>query len=74
MKLDFSSPKDAPEEFRALSFSAPPVVKGQTRPALLASQIYHQGIPPLPADYAAQVLSLLLFEVISNGLIVLGGV
>ena len=50
MKLDFSPPKEAPEEFRALTFSAPPMVKGQGRPALLASQIYHQGIPPPPAD------------------------
>ena len=50
MKIDFSAPKEAPEEFRALTFSAPPMAKGQGRPALLASQIYHQGIPPLPAD------------------------
>lgn len=54
MKLDFSPPKEAPEEFRALTFSAPPTVKGQGRPALLASQIYHQGIPPLAAEYDVQ--------------------
>lgn len=46
MKIDFSPPQEAPEEFRALTFSAPPMAKGQGRPALLASQIYHQGIPP----------------------------
>lgn len=73
MKLDFSPPKEAPEEFRALTFSAPPLVKGQAKPALLASQIYHQGIPPLPADCAAQVSSRLLFEVIFNGFKVVGG-
>ncbi|KAL3162306.1 hypothetical protein ABBQ32_009993 [Trebouxia sp. C0010 RCD-2024] len=43
MKIDFSPPQEAPEEFRALTFSAPPMAKGQGRPALLASQIYHQG-------------------------------
>ena len=53
MKLDFSPPSEAPEEFRALTFTAPPMVKGQGRPALLASQIYHQGTPPLHAVYVA---------------------
>lgn len=43
LKIDFSPPKEAPEEFRALSFVAPPKKQGYTRPALLASQIYHQG-------------------------------
>ena len=56
MKLDFSPPKEAPEEFRALTFSAPPMVKGQGRPALLASQIYHQGMPSLPADLMSKIL------------------
>ncbi|KAL0033640.1 hypothetical protein WJX79_009306 [Trebouxia sp. C0005] len=43
MKIDFSPPSEAPEEFRALTFTAPPMKKGQGKPALLASQIYHQG-------------------------------
>ena len=47
LKIDFSPPKEAPEEFRALSFIAPPMKQGYTRPALLASQIYHQGNPSL---------------------------
>ena len=45
MKIDFSPPSEAPEEFRALTFTAPPMKKGQGKPALLASQIYHQGKP-----------------------------
>lgn len=60
MKLDFSPPKEAPEEFRALTFSAPPMVKGQGRPALLASHIYHQGRPPRPADCNVQDLGVFL--------------
>lgn len=46
MKIDFSPPSEAPEEFRALTFAAPPMKKGQGKPALLASQIYHQGTCP----------------------------
>ena len=51
MKLDFSPPSEAPEEFRALTFTAPPMVKGQGRPVLLASQIHHQGTPHLHASH-----------------------
>ena len=43
MKINFSPPSEAPEEFRALNFQAPPAAKGQGRPALLASAIYSQG-------------------------------
>lgn len=43
MKINFSPPSEAPEEFRALNFLAPPAAKGQSRPALLASAIYSQG-------------------------------
>lgn len=54
MKIDFSPPSEAPEEFRALTFAAPPMKKGQGKPALLASQIYHQGnAPSLNTQFAS---------------------
>ena len=54
MKLDFSNPEDAPEEFRAVTFNAPPAKKGMRMPSLTALEIQTQGkapyprIPPLP--------------------------
>ena len=52
MKINFSPPSEAPEEFRALNFVAPPAAKGQGRPALLASAIYSQGTVVVHAVYA----------------------
>lgn len=45
LKLDFSSPMDAPEEFRAVTFNAPPAKKGMRMPSLTALEIQTQGGP-----------------------------
>ncbi len=43
LKLDFSSPEEAPEEFRAVVFNAPPAKKGMRMPSLTALEIQTQG-------------------------------
>ena len=43
LKLDFSTPEDAPEEFRAVTFNAPPAKKGMRMPSLTALEIQTQG-------------------------------
>ena len=43
LKLDFSNPEDAPEEFRAVMFNAPPAKKGMRMPSLTALEIQTQG-------------------------------
>ncbi|DBB00990.1 TPA: hypothetical protein ACH3X1_000896 [Trebouxia sp. C0004] len=43
LKLDFSSPEEAPEEFRAAVFNAPPSKKGMRMPSLTALEIQTQG-------------------------------
>ena len=44
MKLDFSNLEEAPEEFRAVTFNAPPAKKGMRMPSLTALEIQTQGI------------------------------
>ena len=44
MKLDFSTPEEAPEEFRAGTFSMPPAKKGMRMPSLTALEIQTQGM------------------------------
>lgn len=44
MKLDFSNPEEAPEEFRAVTFNAPPAKKGMRMPSLTALEIQTQGM------------------------------
>ena len=44
MKLDFSNPEEAPEEFRAVTFNAPPAKKGMRMPSLTALEIQTQGV------------------------------
>ena len=44
MKLDFSNPEEAPEEFRAVTFNAPPAKKGMRMPSLTALEIQSQGV------------------------------
>lgn len=46
LKLDFSSPEEAPEEFRAVTFNAPPPKKGMRMPSLTALEIQTQGMAP----------------------------
>lgn len=43
MKLDFSNPEEAPEEFRAVTFNAPRAKKGMRMPSLTALEIQTQG-------------------------------
>ena len=43
MKLDFSTPEEAPEEFRAVMFNMPPAKKGMRMPSLTALEIQTQG-------------------------------
>ena len=43
MKLDFSTPEEAPEEFKAVMFSMPPAKKGLRMPSLTALEIQTQG-------------------------------
>lgn len=44
MKLDFSNLEEAPEEFRAVTFNAPPAKKGMRMPSLTALEIQTQGV------------------------------
>ena len=44
MKLDFSTPEEAPEEFRAVMFNMPPAKKGMRMPSLTALEIQTQGV------------------------------
>lgn len=64
MKLDFSSPEEAPEEFRAVTFNAPPAKKGMRMPSLTALEIQTQGVlitltPKKPQEHDGQSLSVL---------------
>lgn len=57
LKLDFSNPEEAPEEFRAVVFNAPPAKKGMRMPSLTALEIQTQGnnMSPEESDHESVI-------------------
>ena len=61
LKLDFSSPEEAPEEFRAVTFNAPPAKKGMRMPSLTALEIQTQGSIVFPASGKVELIFCTMF-------------